>query len=260
MKLFYKHLYLFDTLKKIKKINVGSFDREKVFEKEDIVLYILKNNQNEIFYQFAIADTDINAIYSFFQDEKFKSYSLLYILRKEEIYNYLKKQKNYGLSDDNREKILKEYNQILSRDLNDTHELYLNMRLFDATVELDETNVDKYLNEFEKILREIKSIVNTKDEMSLDKEIVNYLVESLIKKIDIIHLFYSSTKIENFLPEKSYDYINQVTLNRLSDIEKLKIKNYYSKLHILWDFHKNNDNVIKAKEEAKKILEKTKIK
>lgn len=113
----------------------------------------------------------------------------------------------------------------MSRDLNDTHELYLNMRLFDATVELDETNVDKYLNEFEKILREIKAIVNTKDEMSLDKEIVNYLVESLIKKIDIIHLFYSSTKIENFLPEKSYDYINQVTLNRLSDIEKLKIKN-----------------------------------
>lgn len=92
MKLFYKHLYLFDTLKK-KKINVGSFDREKVFEKEDIVLYIFKNNQNEIFYQFAIVDTDINAIYSFFQDEKFKSYSLLYILRKEEIYNYLKKQK-----------------------------------------------------------------------------------------------------------------------------------------------------------------------
>ena len=50
MTIFYKHLYLFDTLNNIKKFNITNFEREKVFQEEDVVLYVLKNNNGKRWY------------------------------------------------------------------------------------------------------------------------------------------------------------------------------------------------------------------
>lgn len=254
MTIFYKHLYLFDTLNNIKKFNITNFEREKVFQEEDVVLYVLKNNKDEVVYRFAIADTDINAIYSFFKDERFKSYSLLYILRKKEILNYLNQKETYDIPVSHIEHIHKEYKQILNRNLNDDHEMYINMRLVDATFELNDELLSIYLNEFDNTLHKIKDLIEKKDEMNLEKSTVMFLIDVLMKDIVKSHMFYLHTPIENFSIEKSLDYINKITFNRLSDEEKVKIKEYYDKLPNLWEYHSSKENCIEKIGEAEKLL------
>nr|MBP7025620.1 hypothetical protein [Clostridia bacterium] len=76
MKLFHRHLYLFENYSQIARYNVTDFSQSKELREQDIVMFVMKNKQDKVIYRFVIADTDINAVFSFFNESKYEEYDL----------------------------------------------------------------------------------------------------------------------------------------------------------------------------------------
>jgi hypothetical protein len=240
MILFHRHLYLFDDFSKIKQYDVLNFSREKEIQEKDIALLILENGLNKVIYRFVIADTDINAVYSCLEDESLKEYKLKYILRKNEINQYLSGEKSYCLLNDYKEDIKKIYKEILNKNLNNLHDFYINMRLVDAKYELNDKERYSYMKEYDKYIKKIKRIIDNQGKTVLERDEEIVLCEDCLRQIGKEYYFYVTNPIEKFNVEESYDYINEVTLNRLEDKQKEEIKKYYEYIQDIYDYHLNN--------------------
>ncbi|MBP7025622.1 MAG: hypothetical protein KBB10_06060 [Clostridia bacterium] len=200
MKLFHRHLYLFDIFKNISHYNVADFNQDKVTRNQDIVMLVLEDQNEKIITKFVIADTDINAVYSFHQDDRLSRFKLKYILREKEINEYLSGKEMYSIPDEYKEDVKKIYNEILSR---------------------------------------MKEIVDNYKEYNIRNSTAIGLCERFLKEIGKEYYFYVTNPIEKFNVKKSYDYINEVILNRLEDKQKEQIKKYYDNLQEIYDYHLN---------------------
>ncbi len=237
MKLFHRHLYLFDIFQNISRYNVTDFNQGKVTRNQDIVMLVLEDQNEKIITKFVIADTDINALYSFNQDDRLSRFKLKYILREKEINEYLSGKERYYIPYEYKEDIKKIYNEILNRNLDSIHDFYLNMRLISAEYELSEEERLFYIHEYKEVLLKMKEIIRDYKEIGLSKDTAMSLCEEDIRIIVRIFHFYQFNKIDNFDYENSYDYINEVTLNRLEEQQKEEIKRYYGDLPSIYNYH-----------------------
>jgi hypothetical protein len=239
MKLFHRHLYLFDIFKNISHYNVADFNQDKVTRNQDIVMLVLEDQNEKIITKFVIADTDINALYSFHQDDRLSRFKLKYILREKEITEYLSGKERYSIPYEYKEDIKKIYNEILTKNLDSIHDFYLNMRLISAEYELNEEERLFYIHEYKEVLLKMKEIIRDYKEIGLSKDTAVFLCEDCLAQIVKIGRYYQFNPIENFTHTKSCEYINTVTLNRLEYKQKEEIKRYYEDLPSVYEYHES---------------------
>jgi hypothetical protein len=250
MKLFHRHLYLFENYSQIARYNVVDFSQEKEMREQDIVMFVMKNKQDKVIYRFVIADTDINAVFSFFNESKYEEYDLKYILRYNQIKEVINGKENYSIPEEARNDIKETYEMLLKKDISKADDFFINRRLFTAEYELDDSERNIYIHEYDLNIEKIKETINSYKEGKYPKEDALMFCEAYLKQIGKIYFYYILNPIEKFDAEKSYDYINSVTFNRLDDKQKEQIKNYYENLDKIYEYHLTtvNDKVDEAGE------------
>ncbi|MBP7025621.1 MAG: hypothetical protein KBB10_06055 [Clostridia bacterium] len=248
MKLFHRHLYLFENYSQISRYNVTDFSQSKELREQDIVMYVMKNKFDEIIYRFVIADTDINALFSFFDEDKYKEYELKYILRNNQIKDIINGKETYSIPSEAIEDIKETYEELLKKDISRADDFFINIRLFEAEYELDDKERSLYIHEYDLNIEKIKEMIETYKEVGWEKEEAITFCWSYLKQIGHSYDYYIFNPIEKFDAEKSYDYINSVTFNRLDDKQKEQIKNYYENLDKIYEYHLTtvNDKVDEA--------------
>lgn len=237
MKLFHRHLYLFEDYSQIARYNVIDFSQSKEMREQDIAMFVMKNNNNKIIYRFIIADTDINALFSFFEDNKYEEYELKYILRSNQIKDVINGKETYSIPVEAIDDIKETYGDLLKKETSRADDFFINMRLFAAEYELDDDNRNLYMHEYDLNIEKIKDIIKSYVNFNCTKKEAIVFCESYLKQIGKSYYYYLRNPIEKFNVEKSFNYINSVTFNRLSDNQKEQIKNYYENLDKIYEYH-----------------------
>lgn len=248
MKLFHRHLYLFENYSQIARYNVTDFSQSKELREQDIVMYVMKNKFDKIIYRFVIADTDINALFSFFDEDKYQEYELKYILRSNQIKDIINGKETYSIPSEAIEDIKETYEELLKKDISRADDFFINIRLLEAEYELSEDKRKLHMHEYDLNIVKIKDIIKSYKRFNCTKKDAVMFCGSYLKQIGHSYDYYIFNPIEKFNAEKSYDYINSVTFNRLDDNQKEQIKNYYENLDKIYEYHLTtvNDKVDEA--------------